>query len=346
MSQPYEFSQDFHPNLRQLEVLHLAFVSRLSWFLWDWLLTLPSEINVIWKRPITLGSSLYVANTLACVAAMIVRIPLNLWVDVPVKLCAIIFEAIAVLQQVQIFILQCVLALRTYAVYNCRKVVLVPLLVLNTTSVVFGVIENIQPLEHSKHWRNRLPVPYNGCSLPHPRIPWLPCVLLLTFEVAVGALMSARLLYLLRVEGYSLAQVEYIVYRDGLVESAVMSVGTTVLLIYDLVYPTGNSASFRPMWGFVPLIGTIACKRMLLNLRSITQCEIGSIIGDQKHVDPTDAHNTQDNFSDIAEDPWDEFCSPQIDDLERSTAQSIPLRGGKCDESECVILDTNLPHTY
>ncbi|KAF8317212.1 hypothetical protein DL93DRAFT_602071 [Clavulina sp. PMI_390] len=299
----------------RLEVANLALVASLTWFVWDWLLTLPYEIEVIWTSRITLGSSLYIASILTCAITVFIRIPINFGVDVPVDLCASIFRAVATLQSVQIFILQGVLALRTYAVYNCSKLVLVPLLALNLASFVVNANDNVEALAHINIPANDSPIPYNGCILPSFVRAWPPLALLMIFEVSVGILMLARLGQVLRA-GCSLAQMEYIVYRDGLIESAVMSLGNTALLIIDLVYPTGNSAIFRPMRNFIPLMGALACKRLLLNLRSITQSELGSTtkrgtgfiqtsMGDTLH-DPVSSH--------VQEPPIDEFCLMPLDE--------------------------------
>ncbi|KAF8317207.1 hypothetical protein DL93DRAFT_601408 [Clavulina sp. PMI_390] len=294
---------------KQLELSHFAFVASLAWFVWDYFLTLPNEVHVIWQRRFTLGSFLYAANILTCIGIMSFRIPLHLWANVSVNLCSSIFKAVLVLQASQMCILQLVLALRTYAVYNCNKRVLVPLLVLSLTSFVLDIVDTIGPLDDSVYSSNPLPIPYNGCISPSSYRPWPPIALLLAFEVVVGVLMVARLVVVMKKNGCSLAHVEYIVYRDGLVESAVMS----VLLISDLMYPTGNSPALRPMWCFIPLAGYIACKRLLLSLRYVTQSELGTT---SKHVVEVDGitNTDRDDTPYRAETQADEFYISTFDE--------------------------------
>ncbi|KAF8317208.1 hypothetical protein DL93DRAFT_600906 [Clavulina sp. PMI_390] len=213
-----------------LEVSHLAFVASLTWFVWDWLLTLSCEIDVIWRRRITLGSFLYLVNALVCIASIGIRVPVHFDINTPINLCPVLFEIATVLQSVQISILQCVLALRTYAVYSCSKLVLVPLLALNATSFALSMGKNVRPIARVIYQVNSLSVPYNGCILPPYYRDWPPCVLLLAFELAVGVLMLARLVKT-ATRCCSLARVEYIVYRDGLIEF--FGLYTTLVIIWS-----------------------------------------------------------------------------------------------------------------
>ncbi|KAF8317210.1 hypothetical protein DL93DRAFT_603163 [Clavulina sp. PMI_390] len=326
-----------------LEVSHLAFVASVTWFIWDWVLTLSCEIDVMWRRRVTLGSFLYLINTLACVASITIRLPLHFGVDVSTSLCPVIFQTVTILQSIQIAVLQCVLALRTYAVYNCSRLVLVPLLVLNAAGFALNMGENVDPLIRIVYRSNPLPIPYNGCILPAYTRAWPPCMLLLGFELAVGILMMAKLGQIMK-NGCSLAQVEYIVFRDGLIESFVMSLGTMVLLVNDLIFPTGDSAAFRPMRSFIPLVGTIACKRLLLNLRHITQSELGSMTKRRDDIDHASSAPSQHELRDLADEPVDDLFFSLLDEEARNTPQVKPKTqlGDAVDEHHA----TQTPYTY
>ncbi|KAF8317209.1 hypothetical protein DL93DRAFT_601690 [Clavulina sp. PMI_390] len=102
-----------------------------------------------------------------------------------------------------------------------------------------------------------------------------------------------------------------------------MSAGTTVLLVNDLLFPTGDSASFRPIRSFIPLVGGIACKRLLLNLRSITQSELGSTDNPQSSVQRTRSADAEHKLPTVVEEPADDWFFSFLDEEARPP---IPAR--------------------
>ncbi|KAF8301433.1 hypothetical protein DL93DRAFT_2233689 [Clavulina sp. PMI_390] len=128
--------------------LHLAFLSTSVWFLWDWVITIDSEIELFWRKPMTTGSILYFANRVLGVIGIILHAILWLApIGVTGGACKPVTFVYIMVSDLSATVVQTVLALRTYALWDCNRQVYLVLMGLNIVCHLSQVLMDSSPSE-------------------------------------------------------------------------------------------------------------------------------------------------------------------------------------------------------
>ncbi|KAF8318226.1 hypothetical protein DL93DRAFT_440761 [Clavulina sp. PMI_390] len=179
-------------------------------------------------------------------------------------MCIPILYTVGILTSVSFTIVQVVVSLRTYALYDCNKPLLAALLILSGASLI-----NLIYWSTGSHHivPNHLPAPYNGCLMiaDHYDPQWARYIPLMVFEGVVMFLTTVKFMIYLRSRTPSI--IPAILYRDGYM-------GFIAILISNLFGLIILSVRPRPLITVsqmcAPILAPVLItNHMLLNLRDV-----------------------------------------------------------------------------
>jgi len=114
---------------------------------------------------------------------------------------------------------------------------------------------------------NPLPPPYTGCTALVGEWVYQRYIPILAFEIPAATLMILKFLQYVRAGRGS--HIAYILYRDGFLEFAVVSISSIFALFVER-YQDTTGILFTAGLNICPAIAAVCCARMLLNIRDVT----------------------------------------------------------------------------
>ncbi|KAF8309822.1 hypothetical protein DL93DRAFT_2230684 [Clavulina sp. PMI_390] len=185
------------------------------------------------------------------------------------------------------FIIQTVLVLRTYALWDCNKKILWFLMGLNVIASLGqeGLAAAIWGRNVVSTPYNPLPRPYTSCFITFHLGTWERYIPIIVFELGMAFLMILKFVsYVRQGRGH---RVLYVLFRDGFIEFTGRSslslkqpdvyfllVNTTGSSILGIILglsndPYGNGYITHVAYDIMGAISMVCCARMLLNIRDV-----------------------------------------------------------------------------
>ncbi|KAF8301434.1 hypothetical protein DL93DRAFT_2233690 [Clavulina sp. PMI_390] len=249
---------------------HLAFLSTSVWFLWDWVITIDSEIEHFWGKPLTTGSMLYFANRVLGVIGIILHgiswlAPIGVTGGAckPVVFVYIMFSALSTT------VVQTVLALRTYALWDCNRKIYVVLMALNIASALVQQGLNVRNLLPGKVIAipNPLPAPYDGCMMVFKTGTWHRFVPIVVFEFSMAVFLTIK--FVENIQHGKSSRVLYILFRDGFIEFITVTVGSILCLLTGTAKWANKYDIAIIILDVTTSVSAICCARLLLNIKDV-----------------------------------------------------------------------------
>lgn len=256
-------------NLTNLENANLTAMAILALLVYDWLICFEQERRHFWTAKWTFGTILYFLNRFIPTASNFIHITTTVvsWSpEVQGRMCAPTLRTLGVFSAISFTIVQVIMSLRTYALYDCNKMLLSGLLFLSLASFINQMYWLLLP--HATDLVNTLPAPYNGCllisssSVPQPT--WAKFIPLLVFEGVLLALTFYKFLYYLR--SGTTALVPKVLFRDGFVGFFAVIAATVFGCIILIERPHALLTLGQIV---APIIPVLVASHMLLNLRDV-----------------------------------------------------------------------------
>ncbi|KAH8827455.1 hypothetical protein DL96DRAFT_1710578 [Flagelloscypha sp. PMI_526] len=249
----------------------------LAILVWDWLITLDTEIRLVWPSRWTLGKVLFFFTrymSLADVLMSIARLQLMDAGDDSIT-CPKPYLAIVWLDVVGIQIAELILVLRTWAVYGRNMWVLAGLLILQSATFIYNGIA-VQIFVHSIKWAGPDLAGIPGCNIiaADAGIISGTYVAIMAFETTIFLVTMARALQ--REQRKSGSQLVHIIYRDGLIFYLFIVFVSTVNVVIIFTAPQEYTVVLSI---FQRVMHSVATGRILLHMRESTerpQIHIGS----------------------------------------------------------------------
>ncbi|KAF8301418.1 hypothetical protein DL93DRAFT_2233709 [Clavulina sp. PMI_390] len=248
---------------------NFIFVSMATWFIWDWIVSIDLEIQHFWGKK---AGCIFTSPIGELYAWLHFYIALRVQNTVASsEICKPIIYTILVLTGVGTFIVQTVLVLRTYALWNCHKGIFWFLMSLNILGSLAqqGVVAIIWHGNVMKVAWNPLPAPYTGCVVLYHLPPWQRYVPILAFELGVLFFLVMKFVEYVR-EGRS-HRLLYVLFRDGFIEFIAVSISSLLSLLIAIIGNGSEQSSHltSSTFSIVSAVSTVCCARLLLNIRDV-----------------------------------------------------------------------------
>ncbi|KAF8309820.1 hypothetical protein DL93DRAFT_2170117 [Clavulina sp. PMI_390] len=232
---------------------------------------LKSQIQHFWGKRLTVGSYLYFSNRILAVITLLLHFQTSFRpssADATAEVCKPLIYSILVLSAISNFVMQSVLVLRTYALWDCSKRVLWFLMGLNIVGSLAqqGLVATFWGRNVVSVPSNPLPAPYTSCLVVFNLGTWQRYVPILVFEFAVAVLLVTKFIDYVR-QGRSHC-VLYVLFRDGFVEFTAVSIVSILSLLIG-VSKNGNSQLTHITFDLVSATSMVCCARLLLNIRDV-----------------------------------------------------------------------------
>ncbi|KAF8309834.1 hypothetical protein DL93DRAFT_2230697 [Clavulina sp. PMI_390] len=250
----------------------LSIVSSAVWFFWDWAISIDAEVQLFWGKKLNTGSILYFANRLLAVVTLLLHFQTSvrpLTSTLSSEMCKPVVFCLLVLNGISGFVVQTVLVLRTYALWDCNNFVFWFLMALNASASIAqqGLIMNLWGKNILTVVWNPLPAPYTGCLVQFNIGTWERYVPILVFEFGVVFFLLVKFIAYMR-QGRS-NRVLYVLFRDGFIEFSAVSACSILSLLIG-IFSSGDSDNLDLItFDLVSSISVICCARMLLNIRDV-----------------------------------------------------------------------------
>ncbi|KAF9519546.1 hypothetical protein BS47DRAFT_1155279 [Hydnum rufescens UP504] len=230
-------------NAKNLENGNFVIVAGLVVLVYDWMTTFPSEYEHFWRARWNLGTILFFLNRIVPIMTGIFHLQTSIVTfsgPVQLRVCAPLLKLVKCLNIVSISIVEVLLALRTYALYDCSRQVLYPLLML----IAGGLVNQLASTWyfHLRPVPNHLPAPYTGCLLLGlPPWSWECMIPILVFEFCALALTLWK--FFIYVKSGTNAKVPKILYRDGFIGFLAIIFTTTFGIFVQIFRPKTRDLS-------------------------------------------------------------------------------------------------------
>ncbi|KAF8309823.1 hypothetical protein DL93DRAFT_2230685 [Clavulina sp. PMI_390] len=277
-----------------IERANFVFLSSAVWFFWDWAISLDSEIQYFWGKRLTLGSCLYFSNRIMGATTLALHFFTNLLPLTPstsAKACKPLIFSVLAAGNISTSIVQTVLVLRTYALWDCNKKILWFLMGLNivrdhhSTGLVV-LVSDLRPYHPCLGWQissltqqglvaaiwgpnvvsvpwNPLPPPYTSCFITFHLGTWERYIPIIVFESAVACLLIRKFVDYAR-QGRS-HRVLYVLFRDGFIEFTAISISSMLSLFLGISRDRSGSDYFTHISYDVVASISMVCSPHLTN---------------------------------------------------------------------------------
>ncbi|KAF7776822.1 hypothetical protein Agabi119p4_5215 [Agaricus bisporus var. burnettii] len=213
-------------------------LAAISILVFDWLLLLNTEYELIWKAEWKLNKFLYLLVRYTPFFDTILVLLRHHLFTMPAPVCQGAFRAIAFIAVIGILAAELILTIRTWAVLGKGKKL--TLIIFPSYAATCAVIATTLTIHAVNVRQDASPAPkVIGCTLTSStnQILSVMYVFLMVYDGALLAVMTIRAISVFRNRGTS--ELVRVVYRDGLVYYVYLFVLSLLNLIVLLSFPTG-----------------------------------------------------------------------------------------------------------
>ncbi|KAF8311303.1 hypothetical protein DL93DRAFT_2157348 [Clavulina sp. PMI_390] len=250
-----------------MENSHIAFCATTVWFLWDWVITIDSEVEHFWGKPQTTGSILYFTNRLLAVLAIVLHaIPIVIGSQ---DVCEPLVYAFLVVTAFSTFVVQTVLVLRTYALWDCNKQIYWSLMGINVAAGIVQQVLNAAIWLPGRFttYPNPFPEPYTGCIAVFSHGTWQRFVPMIAIELTLAVFLLIK--FVEQIQRGRTNRVLYILFRDGFIEFITVTIGSILCLVAG-ASKYGNTHDIDLItFDVTSSVSSICCARLLLNIKDV-----------------------------------------------------------------------------
>jgi len=244
-------------------ILDYMYVSATAILIYDYLVTLHLEVEFIWFSRWTYTKVLFLLIRYIALASTILMLHNQIFLDLSEQNCKKVFPVVGYTMIVQMCLAEFVIAIRTWAVWNRRKIIFViigiPLLICAVWSSV-AAVRFYNALEYSSP-----PYPgYRGCFLlkaPTQSL-WPSYALLTILDTTVLTLMAISAFLIYRSGNFS--NVSHVIHRDGVLFYVYLLCITVTTLAVTLSLPVDLKFLMDPM---LDSLYPVFVSRIFLNMR-------------------------------------------------------------------------------
>ncbi|TDL25240.1 hypothetical protein BD410DRAFT_632978 [Rickenella mellea] len=257
-----------------IRIANCTAVAAVTVLIWDYLITLPDEVALIWPSSWNISKSLFLLNRYLAFVDPIMLIQVLIFDD-DAKLCIYHFRILAWFCIAGFVVGQFILILRAYAVWGAQYNRLFAV-IMGLTLVIFAVsFWTSAKYINGVYSIGVLAQGVTGCApIFRNRLAWIDFVLFLAVESTSTGLMVIKAIQHFRVSRHSLMTT---IYNDGLLYFGLVLAMAIANVIVFVVAP-------RDMNGFLIIVQrvlhSLLCSRVLLHIRSAYEAQNRRLIGD------------------------------------------------------------------
>ncbi|KAJ3794020.1 hypothetical protein GGU11DRAFT_797788 [Lentinula aff. detonsa] len=221
----------------------LSHMSTNTIALWiaDFIATLPTEINAIWRKKLTGASVLFLINRYSLLFSIIVQISLSLPGNETNEQCNVTFNIVGALQVLATATTNVLFALRVYAIYNKSRIILGTCCILIISRLVIDILQ-----QNISQGISSAGTQFQSFSAFNFIIPFLA----LGYDIYIFGLTMRKTIDLgFKMKRQGQSSVAHVIIQDG-------------ILYFSVVLISSISA---PFFGFLP---NLLISRLMLNLRT------------------------------------------------------------------------------
>ncbi|TDL25205.1 hypothetical protein BD410DRAFT_630709 [Rickenella mellea] len=257
-----------------IRIVNSTTIAAVTVLTWDYLLTLPDEVALVWPSSWTLSKCLFLLNRYFAFIDPIMLIYV-LMVEDDVEACVSKFHTLAYICVLGFIVGQCILILRAYAVWGthfnnlfavmfCIILCTFGLAVWAESKYLGGVFSTGVPAKGMR-----------GCTLFFKnRLLWIDLVLVTVVEFTSTGLLVIKAIQHFRITRSSLMTT---IYHDGVLYFACV-LATTVA---NLIVVLSASADINNFLIVVQrVLHSVLCSRVLLHIRSAYKAQQRHLTGD------------------------------------------------------------------
>ncbi|KIY68165.1 hypothetical protein CYLTODRAFT_266876 [Cylindrobasidium torrendii FP15055 ss-10] len=161
--------------------------------IYDWLCTLDEEVMAIWLQPFTWSSALFYVNRYLAIVDVTVSVLMSTLTNLSVETCKHLVPFSIYSMMFGGYIGEWILMTRTYALWDCRRWVLITFTILGIAAFVPSIVITSR-FTHGLIYFEPLPgVTYHGCSaIPTNNSATIVFVLLLCSETIIATLTAIK----------------------------------------------------------------------------------------------------------------------------------------------------------
>jgi len=252
-------------------MLPLYAVAGLTAVMYDYILTFPDEVKFVWKAPWSVGKVLYISNRLPALLAEIFFLFLEtISVGVGSEFCPTALHLDLWIFLIFFIPTQLMLALRTAAIWNQNKKVLV---ILATSGILVNLVAIVSLVFASRaEIDSKIPLlrPSFGCNTnveSDNNIGWTSA-LAFGFRIAWESLNFGLILYKV-FAGYSKnrPQLLNVLFKDGIFHYMIIIIAAAVTTVLDVVFQHKHAGIIGIVPSLYLLASNVVVSHIILNVR-------------------------------------------------------------------------------
>ncbi|KAI0075578.1 hypothetical protein K474DRAFT_1664124 [Panus rudis PR-1116 ss-1] len=251
-------------------------VIAMSLLVSDWTILFSSEIELIWKSPWTLTKVLYLLSRYSPFIDTPLNLVYYLTPDIRPEMCDTVYSICTWITGFGIGLAELVLLVRTYAIYERSRNVLIALGALwllwvgGNIAVLYFFTNSVQYVEQTVLGLNRnLPGCYTKSESP---IIFVSFASLTLFEIVIVSMTVKKGFEHFRDAAYlNGRRLAFVLYRDGVLFFIALLVFSAANVVLDIVAPREYLDLLNTL---TRVLHSIVCCRVLLNIRHAGRSDV------------------------------------------------------------------------
>ncbi|TDL25204.1 hypothetical protein BD410DRAFT_630725 [Rickenella mellea] len=255
-------------------VVHCTTIAAVTVLIWDYLITLPDEVALVWPSSWSISKFLFMLNRYLVFIDSIMLVYVLMFGD-DAKVCTNTFRILAFISVVGCMAGQCILILRAYAVWGSQFNKLYAV-IFGTYLCIFAVTLWAAAKYIGGAYSTGIPaLGMKGCTLFFKnRLAWVDIALIAVIEIVSTGLMIIKAIQHFRVSRSSLMT---IIYHDGLLYFAFL-LAATISNLMVIVFAPVEISEFMVVVQRV--LHSVLCSRIILHIRSAYKAQTRYLSGD------------------------------------------------------------------
>ncbi|TDL25277.1 hypothetical protein BD410DRAFT_634265 [Rickenella mellea] len=251
-------------------IMKYTVIAALTVLVWDYFVTLPDEVALIWPGRLSISKILFALNRYMVFADPVIFIYV-LMVGGDAKFCETMLRTLSYLSTIGFIVAQCILMLRTYAVwgnrFNTTFVALFTVYLCLTAVSIWNIERYLAGVRSTGH-----PAPgISGCTFYFSnRWVWRSVVIVMGIESVLMILLAYKVVQQLRAGLGRSTPLMQVIFRDGLGYFACILVTSIANLFVILLAPVTMHLF---LLGVQRAMHSILCNRIMLNIRGAYQIQ-------------------------------------------------------------------------